>query len=441
MIQILRDNFQIYLIFLGWVIVGNVLPEANFVLIPCLVYLFSRSERFDLVLFGFLFILILSDSLEDSLTWVKSFKPIYALLMGVLYLIHRDRFDFYSNKLFRWFIPYFVVMIICLVFAELTLLTSIQKTVSYILVFWALPPMVAHSWKTRGLTFLQELIAFLAGILAVSILLRYIMPEVAFSHGARMRGVFGNPNGLGIFLIVTFGAVLAVYFSKQGKVQLKRSMLIPIALVLIYISLASGSRTSLLVLGLMIATAIISKWSIWLATIFFLLMVMFYNDLFQLAIELLIQFGMEEQFRLDTLQEGSGRIIAWEFAWTNIQDSFFLGRGLGYDEKLMRDNFEMLSRAGHEGGVHNTYLIIWLNTGLIGLIAFLRGLLTSFIAASKKSKVALPFLFGILVSIMFEPWLAASLNPFTPITIVALTIMLYDNPEQELTVEESVATA
>src|SRR5690606_21275266 len=148
---------------------------------------------------------------------------------------------------------------------------------------------------------------------------------------------------------------------------------------------------------------------------------------------------LEKSFRLETLQQGSGRTIAWEFAWKNIQESLFIGKGIGYDEYLMRENREFLSKAGHEGGVDNTYLIVWLNTGLIGLLAFLRGVFLLFIKGAKNNSYAFPALFAILLSINFEPWLAASLNPFTSMFLIIVTLLTapifneeYTNDEIEL---------
>jgi O-antigen ligase len=142
--------------------------------------------------------------------------------------------------------------------------------------------------------------------------------------------------------------------------------------------------------------------------------------------QIITALGLENFFRLETLQEGSGRLVAWDFAWQNVQKSFFIGKGFAYDEFLMRSNSRYLTRLGHEGGVHNTYLILWLNTGFIGLLLFLRGFLLLFIRASKFSSDALPIMFVIMFSIMFEPWLAASLNPFTIIFLTVATL-IYDN--------------
>src|SRR5690606_33617251 len=113
--------------------------------------------------------------------------------------------------------------------------------------------------------------------------------------------------------------------------------------------------------------------------------------------------GLSEFFRIETLAGGSGRYIAWNFAWNAIQDNFWLGRGFAFDEWIMGQNQDFLSDLGHQGGVHNTYLILWLNTGIIGLALFVRALFLLFIKASKYLSVAFPVLWMVMFSIMLEP--------------------------------------
>lgn len=78
---------------------------------------------------------------------------------------------------------------------------------------------------------------------------------------------------------------------------------------------------------------------------------------------------------------------------------------------------------GHQGAAHNMYLTFWLDTGLIGLILFLSGLLVTFFRASKRNKLAIPILYAILFSNNYESWLTASLNPFTIQLLFILSIL------------------
>ena len=236
-----------------------------------------------------------------------------------------------------------------------------------------------------------------------------------------MRGVFGNPNGLGIFstlmlvLVVSGREYFKGFFSKNDL----RWMVIPIMAAVIL----SGSRTSIM------------------AAILFLLFVRFFRSspflgfivllVAGVAVELISHnvaaiveaLGLSGYFRIETLDEGSGRYVAWAFAWEAIQERFWLGRGFAFDEWIMDVNQDFLNTLGHQGGVHNTYLILWLNTGLLGLLAFFRAFFLLFIRAAKHTPVAIPAMLLVMFSIALESWLAASLNPFTILLLTSLVLM------------------
>ncbi|MBK6833912.1 MAG: hypothetical protein IPG89_06405 [Bacteroidetes bacterium] len=44
--------------------------------------------------------------------------------------------------------------------------------------------------------------------------------------------------------------------------------------------------------------------------------------------------GMDQYFRVETLKDGSGRLVAWNFAFEQIEKNFFLGRGFNYTEYI-----------------------------------------------------------------------------------------------------------
>jgi O-antigen ligase len=78
---------------------------------------------------------------------------------------------------------------------------------------------------------------------------------------------------------------------------------------------------------------------------------------------------------------------------------------------------------GHQGGAHSTYLSMWLNVGIVGLLIFLRSLFLVFIKAAKIAPVSLAILFSVLFSITYESWLVGSLNPFTILLIIIMTLV------------------
>ena len=261
------------------------------------------------------------------------------------------------------------------------------------------------------------------------------------AHKGRLSGLFGNPNGLGIFIVnvsCLLVAVKAVYGKFGG-----RYFYILAAIFSFYLTVKTGSRGALMALSALFICLVLFKYSNWIGLLFIIFFIALYEYIADLMINVLIAVGLQEELRLDKIEEGSGRLIVWAFAWENIQDSFYVGKGFGYDRYLTRANYILLSRKGHEGGVHNSYLMIWLNTGLIGLLAWLRAVILITLASSKITRVAWPILIAILLSAFFEGWLVASLNPYTSVFLITLTVMIspkfIEAEESELKLEHKPA--
>jgi O-antigen ligase len=128
---------------------------------------------------------------------------------------------------------------------------------------------------------------------------------------------------------------------------------------------------------------------------------------------------------LDTLQSGSGRLIAWNFGWGYITESPIIGSGWGYTEDLYRRFYDFLSIQGHQGNAHNSYITFWLDTGLFGLLFYIIGLLRSFIICAKNTRSAIPLMYAVGFHAFFESWLTGSLNPFTIQLLLLMTLMAY----------------
>jgi O-antigen ligase len=424
-LDVLKNNFQMFVLLLFWLVTGIIAGPLVFLVIPVTLILIFANERFPEIFIGFIFVLVLSDTLDEqiaSLSFAKSFKNIYILLLFFFFIISVSRQN-HIVHLYKYFIPYFIFGFIGLMFSPV-FFTSFQKLLSYVLLFITVPNYVARAYEYSGREFFRNLIYFLVAIVVVGYLLRFINIEIAFSHGGRFRGLFGNPNGLGIFLILFF--ILFTIVNTKYPDLFGRTENIILFLVMFYFLYKTGSRTALLAVVLFYVFNFIFKYSMFFGFLLFFSVLISLEFLILYFPKLIVFMGMQQSMRMETLEQGSGRLIAWEFAWENIQNSLFIGQGFGFDEDLMRKNRLLLSKAGHEGGVHNTYLIMWLNTGLIGLLAFLRGFFMVFIRGAKNNSYAFPAMFAIMLSINFEPWLAASLNPFTVLFLIIITLLVED---------------
>jgi len=134
--------------------------------------------------------------------------------------------------------------------------------------------------------------------------------------------------------------------------------------------------------------------------------------------------------RAQTLEEGSGRLVAFEFAWAEIIENPFFGKGFSYDHYWfieVEENLELLLALNHQGNTHNSFLSILMNTGFLGFATFLLGWGSFISKAIKKSPYGFFVLLIILFSANIEAWLSASLNPFVIILIIILTLLTDKN--------------
>ncbi|MDG2330696.1 MAG: O-antigen ligase family protein [Flavobacteriales bacterium] len=419
-LDILVLDLRFYLLLTIWVIGCIIFHPFAYAILP-VVFVLGHRERYFEVLILFLFVLILSDSTDPLLMWSQSFKNILVLTLGVVFVL---KYKFFSSGsgIIRYFLPFFVIAIVCLAYSPIPIVGS-QKMLSYFLVFIIVPKFVLEAIKIQGRIVLKRFLVFGLIVLVISLFLGYIggPDSIGMMANYRLNGVFGNPNGLGIYVLIFTCFVVALKEVYTGLIS-RVEYLVILGFVL-FIVVQTGSRGALMSLIVLIASNSLFKLSPWIGILVIFFIIAIYDFLLSYFIATMIDLGLQEELRLDKIEDASGRVIAWTFAWDNIQDSFFLGKGFGYDRNLTRINFMRLSKLGHEGGVHNSFLMLWLNVGLLGLIAWLRGMFLVTIKGNKNTRVALPILISVFISAFFEGWLVGSLNPFTPFFLITLTVL------------------
>ena len=102
-------------------------------------------------------------------------------------------------------------------------------------------------------------------------------------------------------------------------------------------------------------------WSVAIVAVVFIFV--FEDLIFMTFIEGIKFFQLDNYFRVDSIEEGSGRKVAWVFGWLQIQNYFFIGGGFGHDENVFRPNYYWLEKLGHNGGVHNSLFITLVRRG------------------------------------------------------------------------------
>jgi len=425
LLQYYKENIQLFLILTIWLIVGIYGGPLIYGVLPITMFLMQRKDMYEELLLGYLFILILSDSQEGALYFAKEVKNIYISLLAVF--IYTDRKDFQPfDSLYKIFIPFFVISLITISFStgDSFFLTGVQKTISFLLSFIVIPNIVLKLYRESAAQFLRRFVLFIFMVLVIGFLLKYILPETALLLGERYRGIFGGPNGLGVFCLLSFITFFVInnffpdLFSKNERILIFGIILLSV--------FYSGSRNAVISVLIFYIFQRFFSLSPFLGFILFLVAIFITDLISSNATAIILSLGLGDYFRTNTIEEGSGRYIAWAFAWNQIQNNFFIGKGFAYNEFYMRHHYGELLKLNHQGGIHNSFLTFWMDQGLVGLLIYLYSYILMFIKAAQKSKFAFPIMFAISFSAFFESWLVGSLSPFAFMGMFVFTIITSD---------------
>lgn len=417
--ETIKKNSQLVFMIFLWVASGYGGQYVPLALVPICVYLMKRREMYKELLIGFFILLTLSDSRSEFLSWAANAKNEYIVLLFLFIFLDRKSFTPF-NYFYQKFLPFILVAFLCLFFSPgYLVITALQKTFSYIFLIVVVSNYTLKCHYKYGPEFYKSLVYAAAAILIAGLVLKFVNPGQTYLEG-RYRGIVGNPNALGIFILLsflTFALVRELYptlFSNREK---------NVIFILMGLSLyMANSRNSIFAILIFIFFSYFYKISPYLGFIFFVVFLVVYQTVESNLVNIINGLGLGDYFRVETLKNASGRFIAWDFAKDHIKESPWLGRGFEFTEDLFGENQDWLNSLGHQGNAHNSYFTFWLDTGFIGLVAYVWAFVGSFIQAAKKSNIALPAMYAIIFSTIFESWMAASLNPFTIQLFIILTL-------------------
>lgn len=432
MFQHYSKNIQLYIIFIIWVLVGMYAGSVTiYVVLPLTLMLMWKKNLYEELLFGFFFILFLSDSLEERLFFAKNVKNIYITMLSMFVFSDLRNFQL-RNKLYKIFLPFFLFSFLTTLtsFGEKFFGTSIQKTLSYFLVFLIVPNLLSKLYTEKGTAFLRDFIWFAFTLIVAGILFRYVSFDLTHIKGGRFRGLLGNPNGLGMYCVLFF-IIFRIINDFFPGLFLKWERLL-IYFIVFYSLFICSSRNAFFAVFIFLFYRRFFTLSPLLGFTTFLIMIFVIEIISNNFDTIITQLGLQDYFRLRTLEDGSGRYIAWRFAWKQIQENFFIGKGFGYNEYYMRQYYSMLAKMGHQGGIHNSFLTFWMDQGLVGLLIYLRSYILVFIKANKKTKYAFPIMFAITFTALFESWLVGSLSVFAFLGLMIFTIITGDEMTEDV---------
>lgn len=436
----IRQYKSLVLLLLLSVVSIRYISVVSYVIVPGGFFLLWRSSRYLEMMLFYFSILIFSDSF--FLPAASTLKQILSVMwLGFWFIDGREKWE--GKPVYYPLIPFFIIAFFAMGFSPIPFV-SFQKWLAYGIIWIVLPTYFEKILIDEGrFAFLRDWICLGSIFLLASVGFYYLDTDVAIHNTGRFRGVFGNPNGLGMFVVFLF--FLYSLLRSMDSTWRRLDHWIFIFLVVACL-IPSGSRSSALALLLFLVVLKTFKVSPILSVIVGVAVAIFGQMGIDKALIYLQEAGYTEALRLETLESGSGRLVAWQFAMQLLDTSgieYFFGRGFGFTEHYFFDeeNKVILSTLGHQGHAHNSFLTFWIDAGLIGLIALLVGLVVLTYRASMNTANAanaVAMLIGALFLCMFESWLTASGNPYTIQFILCYFLMINDAPEvQQVEGEET----
>ncbi|MEM7655126.1 MAG: hypothetical protein AAF399_03285, partial [Bacteroidota bacterium] len=333
----LADFFKKYrLLFLSLpflYLAGNIHPLlAVVVLMFPLIRLIAAENREGLLMF-FLMIVIFSDSRRVDFFFFKNLRLFVMIAMVMLSLIELSRKRYQVRKLFFLVFTFFLIALFALQRSPMPV-TSFQKALSYFFLFF----LVLHQWnfiaKTKGKEFFRDLIILVTLVYLIGFITLFLgLPSARFN--GRFRGLFGNPNGLGIHTTLMFGVIFFYFrafpniFSKTWRLLIWGALIASI--------LMCGSRNTLASVGLFSLFFFFFKGGIFRRLLFFLFFIPLAASVLNLEfiVSLVTRVGLGETLRIESILTGTGRFHAWEYAMDLWKEYMWLGRGFHYDQTIL----------------------------------------------------------------------------------------------------------
>ncbi len=426
--------FNTLFIIITWLICAQFSEVLSIIIIfGTFLFLFVRS-LIDYFFILFFVLLVLSDSRFELLSFAINVKPYVALVFGVSGIFILMKYHYKQNILVLYFLGFIISIVFSLFFSD-NLSSCFPKSISYILLLIAVPAFISMLLDEYGFMFIKLFIYVFLLILIAGFIFYFFDPNITMLDD-RYRGIYGNPNGLGIACLLFF-FLLQTILMKKPTLFSQTEVIVVISFI-VFNLIFSGSRSSLLVLVMYYVFLWANRISPLFSTILILFFGIGYTIVLSNTIYFITFFGLESFIRIETFENASGRYIAWDFIWNKISSSFSaFGNGMGATEELYKENYDLLSMLGHQGNAHNSFLTIWYDTGILGLLGFLTGIVLSFFYSIKNSKI-LPILIGVFISSFFESWLSASLNPFTIIFLMIITLFYYNEEVEDKELFEEV---
>lgn len=196
-----------------------------------------------------------------------------------------------------------------------------------------------------------------------------------------VAGTFAHSGNFAVFL------VFALFMLLLNKNHIKHNrFLATITLILISLYLA-GSRTVLAVAFLILIIYYLSEIRIKLTVKKFVILVTV-PALVVLFIVINYDALIELFSGISFINQISNRLIQWQIGWNEIKQRILLGHGINNYTDWMSMKYPGLYSTSfyYQNMIHNTYLQIWFDVGIVGLVLFCDLFIFSFISYFKSKE-------------------------------------------------------
>lgn len=248
-------------------------------------------------------------------------------------------------------------------------------------------------------------------VILVSILAHQLGWRWAFLQ-ARFRGVFGNPNSIShwwlMFLLLGLSGTLSLR-------KVKSLALLVLTGLVLYWGASRGAALACLV-ALTGWVLLRSQVSIVRKTVVLALFSSFLVGIQYMTVNRLNDILPAHMVRAENLEDGGGRILAWEHAITEILKSPWVGHGGGYEERYFESSYQYFADMNHQGLSHNSWIAFSMNYGIPQALLLILGLLVYL--GVFRSKYWLFCLFPVVFSFSIEGYLTAPMSAVSPAMII-----------------------
>lgn len=262
-------------------------------------------------------------------------------------------------------------------------------------------------------------VSFIFGLLSIFFHNSY---RSEFFEARQVLTLFGeqnDPNNCAAFLLI--GVALALY----SVIYEKEKIWINLLLVIVngYAILLTASRAGFLAIGIMVVLFVFlpnqtEKVDIYDGLKKLMFIAIGVSLLVYVGLKVLPSASLNRLIMFEQYSEGGGRTIRWGYALELIEQKPFFGWGWGGYEYI------------DWGGMHNTFLTLWCDSGIVGFLIFTFPLIMMSINALKSKNILIVVLLicGLIPSFFID---AINKRFLWNAIIVGMMLMNYRNTTGE----------